>query len=650
MSSSSSQQEFRYAQKNAQLGGLDTGRTLGSGSGSGGDSFGGLRSKFGKEDYMRSPTSNGGGSITTDPSRYSRMVDPNSHAASGAARETLIALNNMGKRPGYRSLGGEGGGAEGSTTSIVNLNNDGRETPTSLRTMGSAGQTWLGATRGGGGGATDENVRFKGRAGRESMGRSGGGGGNKRSSSHGSDSNLSGRAANRSKPGGLEDINDAKEEEQYGGGIGLSMYAANIRSESDLQRMADLKRSASVASSGILDRLQSSPPPAVPELPPSATASNYSRNQQQPLQAPPPRSFSPSQTETTVHEHGGVYSGLGLATKIQFPYGRNNEMLVHSHSGSLNSTSGLSATTSVTPTATRNDGSLPLRPPPARHGGQAEERERERAALRDRERAEKEREAAAEREKREQERQRRYSRPPPEYVPTPNASEVSMPFHSTSQMASTTTATSTQTAVAGGLQRQGTRTGDIPIGLDGGYTGAYDSESQDSHSVAHAYVSTAQHVAVTAGQPAQQANAYQRQQQQQQQQQESLQYRQNPPMGANGSSTSLGLPNSTTTGTSSKRVGTPDRGRSYNPAGSMAVPGERSGSSAAQAQPTPAWVGRSSEESSKTWGLDGVHGADKMRTGLGRPIMDDRTRLAAATAPAPPLGPRRVSRVPPPRQ
>ncbi|KIM21565.1 hypothetical protein M408DRAFT_29470, partial [Serendipita vermifera MAFF 305830] len=270
LSTSSSQQEFRYAQKNAPLAagagerGLDTGRTLGGSTlspGSGSESYG--RRGNGHEDYARSPTS---GSTATDPSRYSRL-DANAHLNSGhggnhvggAARETLIALNNMGgKRPGYRSLaGGEGGDMTGpgsSTASIINIghNSDGRETPTSMRTMGSAGQVWLGATRGNNNG-TEENARFKGRASRI-------GGGNARTSSYGSDSNLSSRL-NRSRGtmSGLEDINDAKEEE--GGsyrpnGVGLGVYAANIRSESEQQRMMDLKRSASVASSGILDRLE----------------------------------------------------------------------------------------------------------------------------------------------------------------------------------------------------------------------------------------------------------------------------------------------------------------------------------------------------------------------------------------------------------
>ncbi|KIM21566.1 hypothetical protein M408DRAFT_29471 [Serendipita vermifera MAFF 305830] len=220
-----------------------------------------------------------------------------------------------------------------------------------------------------------------------------------------------------------------------------------------------------------------------------------------------------------------------------------------------------------------------------------------------------------------------------------------MPIHSSLHLSNTTTTTTTQGSGNGAnLQRNGTRTGDIPIGIEQGYGNGYESESQDSHSVAHAYVNTAQHVAISPAQA--QQNVFQ-----QHHQSITSQPPQRPGQHvhktSNGSS-NLGLPNSTTTGTSSKRAVTPDR--AYNPAGSMAVAGRSSGKDTG----VPAWVGRTSEE--KTWGLDGAHGADKMRSAanatsaLGRPIMDDRTRLAA-TAPGGNAGQptRRVSRVPPPK-
>jgi hypothetical protein len=645
MSNSSSQQEFQYVQKDGPHSGLDPSKTAVDGEGDNGVlGFG--KNKFGQGDYTRSPRSAGGGSISaTEQSRYSRHDGlhvgggnggvANNTAVSGAARETLIALNNMAKRPGYRTLASD---TEGGSKMAVLV--DGRETPTSLRTMGSAGQVWLGATnpndgRGGEGRERDSGLRFKGRTGRESYNLLG-----KRSSSYGSDSNLSPRLAMQDRRGGGSGhINDAKDEDPYApSGIGLGMYAANLRNESDQQRMIDLKRSASVASSGILDRLTTSPPPAVPELPPSTTTSslNSSRMDRMDRMVPPSRSFSPTQTDnSTVHSHGGVHSGLGLATKVQYPYGRNNEMLVHSHSGSLNSTSGISSTTAV------NNGSLPLRPPPVR--AEEKEREKERVIQRERERLEKEREASLERlHRRERESQRKaeapYSRPPPEYVSTPMASQTSVS--------------------GGGLQRQGTRTGDIPIGLDGGY--GYESESQDSHSVAHAYVGTAQHVTVSSPTLPQPASTRPLQQQQSfspAQPQHHVQ--RDGQVGPTGSS-NLGLPHGTTaTGTSAKRAVTPDR--SYDPGRAVAVASGARGNTPTGVGPggQPAWVSRVSEESSKTWGLDGAHGShgqEKTRQemgqglGLGRPIMDDRTRLAVGALGGANQAVQRIPRVSPPRE
>lgn len=314
-------------------------------------------------------------------------------------------------------------------------------------------------------------------------------------------------------------------------------------------------------------------------------------------------------------------------------------MFVHSQAGSVHSLSGVSATTAV------GNGSLPLRPPPAR--AEEKEREKERVMQRERERLEKEREASSERlHQREREMQRkaeaRYSKPPPEYAPTPMASQTSVGATSGS-----------------GLHRQGTRTGDIPIGLDGGAGYGYESESQESHSVTHAYVGTAQHVTVsptTISQPAASTRPLQ-----QQQQQPSF----SPPrphhhiqrdgqMGSTGSQ-NLGLPHgSTVTGTSAKRAVTPDRGRSYDPGRAVAVSsGARSNTPTGMgAGGQPAWVGRVSEESSKTWGLDGAHGQEKMRQGpgLGRPIMDNKTRLAMGAPGGVNQSGQRISRVPPPSE
>ena len=650
MSASSSQQGFHFSQKAGPLGGgSDASKTLGGADiASSVLSFGRSRSG-GKGDYTRSPTMRSAGGSILKEARYSRHepygavngLNSNSNpnaTVSTAARDTLIALNNMAKRPGYRTLGGELETVSPSKASVID-GGGGRETPTSMRTMGSAGQTWLGATssrpedR-------DSSARFKGRAGRESYhsplasgGAGGGAGRTKRSSSHGSDSNVSSRMLPIRDGSRLAYIDDSKDEEPYTpNGVGLGSYAATLRSEAAQMRMAELKRSASVASSGILDRLTSSPPPAVPELPPSATTMTTTGSSSSPAASggaggakagmggfPAHRSSSPTPSESSsIQSHGGVQSGLGLATKVQYPYGRNNEILVHSHSGSLNSTSGASATAAA---SNNNNGPSPLRPPPARGAGQLEDRERERAALREKERAEKEREAAAER-ARQREREKaeaRYSRPPPEYVPTPTptASHTSLGMVSQSTLSIGGT---------GGLQRQGTRTGDILIGIEGGAGfGGYDSESQDSHSVAHAFVSTAQHVVVSPSsvitQPQAQPPAALRQQPPQ-----PPRPQHQGPVGSTGSS-NLGLPHSSTTVTGTgaaaavKQAVTPDRGRAYDPGRAVAVSsGTRSNTPTRMG--APAWVGRSSEERSR----GGVEGQGVVA--VGRPIMDDRARLA----------------------
>lgn len=512
------------------------------------------RTKFGKgtgiEDasLMQTPTSASQTAMGDhDPLPFSRNSTLANSVVGGAARDTLIALNNMGKRPGYRNLGSEGESHSGSRSSVA-VPNPLETTPTtSVRTLGSAGQTWI---------KNDPESRFKGKVGPGSL---------SRLSSVDSDMNLSNMSSGahllsgRNAHNRINSVQSGQrvDEEYASVGIGLGIYS-NSRADQE-QRRADLRRSASVASSGIIDRLASSPPPAVPELPPMSTTSSIMSR------GVPSHTFSPTESAYSQSEaYGG--SVLGLATRVKPSYTNINA----------------------------NAGALRLQPPPIR--GVQEERERERTQ-RERERLEKEREAIREREENERAQQEvpRYSRPPPEYMPTPTANQIPpMP---------------TQGA---DLQRQGTRTGDIPIGIEGGF-GYEEAESQDSHSVAHAFVQTALHVPV----PPQQRQQIIAQQTQ-----------------ALSSQTTVNSysQHSTTTipAASSKRPFTPER--SYNPNQTMAIPGERGP------------VGRSSED--KVWTLDGPNATSTQRgQGVGMPIMDDRARLAAVS----PIGVKKVTRVPSPQ-
>ncbi|KAG8849823.1 hypothetical protein FRB91_009594 [Serendipita sp. 411] len=524
----------------------------------------------GKDDmsYMQTPTSM---SITAAdhhtqlgyPPESASVASGSGSAVSGAARETLIALNNMGRRPGYRNLPSETGG---------------RETPNSTRSLGSAGQVWLGANNTGSN-ASHRESRLRNGMRHESLLNIG----------QGSDAGASTRGgASRSNTRGQR--HQRRQEDDYvTEEIGLGIYGTNNRSDPD-QRMADLRRSASVASSGILDRITSSPPPAVPELPPSlhngsyVSSNNTSNNR---LGVGMQRSGSPV---NSIDSHTDGYSALSFASKVHHPYGKGNEMLVSSHA-SIGST--------VT-TGTGVGGAMPLRPPPARI--QQEDRAR---ALKEQER---------ERERLEQERRTapsRYSRPPPEYAPTAPTHEPLPPPRTVADP------TSPDATGSFGLRRQGTRTGDIPIALEGGFGAGdpVDNESYESHSQAYVGAATQVNVAasIARNQPPVNTSPFAQQQASQ------VQHIRNG--SAMGSNSSLAATITNTSITTSKRAVTPDRGRMYTPDRTMAIPANDRGYA----------VGRPSED--RVWTLDGVS-SSAQRTGappgnVGRPIMDDRARLAA---------------------
>ena len=493
------------------------------------------RGKIGEDAlYMQTPTTGSG--YPADQHHNEAGSVASGSVVSGAARDTLIALNNMGRRPGYKNLGGS----------------DGRETPTSLRTLGSAGQTWLGAAA-----KQDTDVRFKGRRRNESV-------------TSGSDHTSSGAhlMPNRSQPMRSSALaNQPERDEEYGDeGIGMDIYSSNMRTEAE-RRAADLRRSASVASSGILDRIPSSPPPAVPELPPlSAQGSYMSSNNNSSRGGMRSASPTPQTDNASVYSASDAYSSLTLATRVRHPYGRGNSMLVSSDSSAH---SGRTATTG-------------LRPPPVRTTN--EERERERN-LRERERAEKEREAARDR------KNQRYSPPPPEYASPSTTQPQSQQPWAKSQ--------------GGSLQRQGTRHGDIPITIEGGFGGEFESESQESHSNAY-------------GGSVTQANVAQR---------NAPGY---PPQHVRNDS-AMGS-GSTTLSVAKRVLPTEHNVRSYTPDRMMAVPSDRSHA--------PNTMGRPSED--RVWTLDGV--ATVQKNVVGRPIIDDRTRVGMGS------DGRRVSRVPAPKQ
>ncbi|CAG7850900.1 SubName: Full=Uncharacterized protein {ECO:0000313/EMBL:CCA68253.1} [Serendipita indica DSM 11827] len=489
-----------------------------------------------KEDasYMQTPTTGSGYPVDQHHNEV-RSVGSGS-IVSGAARETLIALNNMGKRPGYKNLPG---------------GSDGRETPTSLRTLGSAGQTWLGAAS-----RRDSEVRFKGRARNESV--------TSDSDQASSGTHLVPNYNNRSQPMRSSALahRPERDEEYADEGMGLDIYSSNMRNDAE-RRAADLRRSASVASSGILDRITSSPPPAVPELPPLSAQGSYMSSNNNSSRGMRSASPPPQTDNASIYSASDAYSALTLATRVRHPYGRGNSMLVSSNSSTH---SGGTASTA-------------LRPPPIRTPNEDRERER---SQRERERAEKEQEAARDRKNRSES---RYSRPPPEYA-SPIAQKQHQEWGS-SQGAS--------------LQRQGTRHGDIPITIEGGFGAEFESESQESHS--HAYVGNTSH-----------SNAAQHGYSSYSQPQH---VRNNSAMGSG--STTLSAP---------KRTLQPEHNvRSYTPDRIMAVPGDRNQG-----------LGRPSED--RVWTLDGV--ASSPKNMIGRPIIDDRTRIGTSSQV------RRVSRVPAP--
>jgi hypothetical protein len=507
----------------------------------------------------------------------------NSRIGSGANptnHDSFIALNNMGKRPGYRNLASDsessGGHRQtGSNSAAAAL--DGRETPLSMQSLGSAGQTWVGASKLG--------------LGRSRQG-SNSGLQNESIDAQLSNMSVANLQANRAayanthhNSGHLRGDSDlsrrtqGRDDEYTSVGIGLGIYGSNSRAESE-QRMADLKRSASVASSGIVDRMTSSPPPAVPDLPPLSTTGSMMSS----LRAPPISSQGRSPT-SSIYSQNDPYGGT--VNRLRPPY-MKSELSLTSSSGST--------------------GTLPLRPPPVRTQGD------DRST---RERNEKAREAAREREASPHQ-QNRYSQPPPEYAP-----KVSSPTEGAD------------------LQRQGTRTGDIPIGIEGGFGNAdYETESQESHSVSvfHATVQTAQHVPAlppishdihyrNSQAPSTtsftQTSTYSRSSQAPSAPQLRSQHSRDDSQKGSGSTTlKIGT-----------RAMTPDNARSYTPDRSMAV-------------------GRASED--KVWTLDGVGGVEKARSPLGHAanvgvaIIDDRARLAATSGNARTQTGRRISRVPSP--
>ncbi|PVG01224.1 hypothetical protein CPB86DRAFT_120641 [Serendipita vermifera] len=493
-------------------------------------------------------------------------------------RDSFIALNNMAKRPGYRNLASDSGSSAGHRPTGSNSASaalDGRETPISMNTLGSAGQTWVGASKLG--------------LGRSRQG-STSGLQNESIDAQLSTMSVANLQANRAAYGnvhhnmghlrGDSDLSrrtQGRDDEYTSVGIGLGIYASNSRADSE-QRLADLKRSASVASSGIVDRMTSSPPPAVPELPPlSSTAGSMMSS----LRAPIAHSQGRSPT-SSIYSQSDAYGAT--ANKLRPPY-MKSELSLTSSSGST--------------------GTLPLRPPPVRT--QTDDRGT-------RERNEKAREAAREQEMSNREHER-YSHPPPEYAP--NASPIG----------------------GADLQRQGTRTGDIPIGIEGGFGNAdYETESQESHSVFHATVQTAQHVpalppishdiiyrnsqAPSTTSFTQTSTYSQSSQATSVPQLRSQHSRDNSQMGSGSTAMKAGA-----------RAITPDNARSYTPDRSMAI-------------------GRPSED--RVWTLDGVSNADRVRSPLshaanvGVAIIDDRARLAATSGNARTLPGRRISRVPAP--
>ncbi|KAG8816079.1 hypothetical protein FRC17_000471 [Serendipita sp. 399] len=539
----------------------------------GGKVLSGFTRGRGKDDlsYLQTPTSMSAVTaadhhtqLTSYPPESASMASGSGSAMSGAARETLIALNNMGRRPGYRNLPSESGG---------------RETPTSMKSLGSAGQVWLGANH------NASNVSH-----RESRLRTS----SVMNIGHAAETAASSRSGGQTRG---QRHQRGREDEYVTREMGLGIYGTNNRSDPDQhqQRMADLRRSASVASSGILDRISSSPPPAVPELPP--LAQNGSSNGR--FAAGMLRSASPV---NSIDSHTDGYSALSFASKIQHPYGKGNEMLVGSN---MSTNSSMMMTTPGSP-----GGAMPLRPPPVRTQQddrarllKERERERERAELQQLQQQQQQSQ------QQQQQQQLRYSRPPPEYAATAPAQNPPPPLP---------TATVVDESGSFGLRRQGTRTGDIPIAIEGGFNAgdSVENESYESHSVAYVGAATQVNVSSVAARNLPTQHPYQPP--------APLQHVRN--ASAMGSNSSL---TATVTGTSAKRAMTPDRGRVYTPDRTMAVPASERGYAS----------GRPSED--RVWTLEGVSAAPQRvaspMSNVGRPIMDDKARLAMGgnTASAP---------------
>jgi hypothetical protein len=168
-----------------------------------------------------------------------------------------------------------------------------------------------------------------------------------------------------------------------------------------------------------------------------------------------------------------------------------------------------------------------------------------------------------------------------------------------------------------------TKTGDIPIGIEGGF-GYGETESQESHSVAHAMVQTALHVVVPPPPPSPTVTSYA--QHPYAQSTEIMSARPQHVRAAGQGSTSGSLSSLTNSQnapgitSAGKRPLTADNNRSYTPDRAMAVPADRSFG-------TP--VGRSSED--KVWTLEGPTAASSggaRVSGIGMPIMNDRARLS----------------------
>lgn len=568
-------------------------------------------------------------------SKGNQGLGANRESAMGSNREdSLIALSNMGSRPKYRAVPSDGYDTK-----------ERNGTPHATRSAGAQHHRGVGVSgsdsgSGGAGNAardrsdSESQARFKGYTGR----------GRGESVTNQSDTNISvlssattriqHQAADAAPNAtGFAPRNLKKDEDDESiigyanSGIGLGIYSQSNNhyagSNADhLQRVADLKRSVSVASSGIVDRLGTSSPPPVPELPSSIGTE--------------PSLYSQVQTAN----EGYRYSITGAA-KVKHPYGKNNEMLIfgnkvpetgtqplrppplkrasqtrlRSSSGSL---SNMLASQSGSP-----DPQSPSNLHPPGSGGKHDEN--------------------------------RYSRPPPSYSPSERSSFLGMASQSSIVMPSqASSAMQSQVTIppsAGTYyQRSTTHTGDIPIGLEGFNSTEFEVESQESHSVAHAEVQMAKQINVNNNGPVPSVaplnigkipaptSQYER---------SHLPYAKPPvaPSSQTSHSTTHTLQEqrkgalAPTIGqfpggpqaASNRRARTPESNRSYTPDRTMVVPGGRSYTPDRVPAADRYGGGRPSED--RVWTLDGV-------SGQGRPSLE-RQRLPpppSSQLPPPPIG------------